>query len=67
MILGEAHLTVPCWSPCPSDKNEMKEFFLGTYSSRDDTVTVYNRAWDVRHNMITIPLGKVRLHNELNF
>ena len=67
MITGEAYLTIPCWRPCQSVKNEMKDFFLGSSTLRHDSTIVYGKAWDVRHSIITIPLGQVRFHNEHEF
>ncbi|CAN0133352.1 unnamed protein product [Ectocarpus sp. 6 AP-2014] len=58
---GFSEVSVPCWRPSGSMQEETAAFFLGITPRLTAEDAVFNRAWDQRCRLITLPAGTVWL------
>ncbi|CAM9602015.1 unnamed protein product [Ectocarpus sp. 13 AM-2016] len=58
---GFSEVSVPCWRPSGSMQEETAAFFLGVTPRLTAEDAVFNRAWDQRCRLITLPAGTVWL------
>ncbi|CAB1115363.1 unnamed protein product [Ectocarpus sp. CCAP 1310/34] len=58
---GFSEVSIPCWRPSGSMQEETAAFFLGVTPRLTAEDAVFNRAWDQRCRLITLPAGTVWL------
>ena len=53
-------MTVSCWRPYGSIRDEIQRFFLGSSPQLVDRNILFGRAWEARSSLTTVSSGKVR-------
>ncbi|CAM9637468.1 unnamed protein product [Scytosiphon promiscuus] len=56
---GFSEVSVPCWRPSGTMQEETAAFFLGVTPRLAAEDAVFNRAWDQRCRLVTLPAGTV--------
>ena len=60
MISGSSKITISCWRPTGSMRDEVASFFMGnTANLTNDDIVCGKAAWKSRCRLVTIPTGKV--------
>eukprot|EP00638_Chattonella_subsalsa_P022530 CAMPEP_0117877090 /NCGR_PEP_ID=MMETSP0950-20121206/13979_1 /TAXON_ID=44440 /ORGANISM="Chattonella subsalsa, Strain CCMP2191" /LENGTH=604 /DNA_ID=CAMNT_0005731003 /DNA_START=6 /DNA_END=1821 /DNA_ORIENTATION=- len=58
---GLSVITIPCWRPTKSIRDEISAFFLGITPRLVNEEVVFSKAWDQRCRLTTLPSGKVSI------
>ncbi|CAM9794720.1 unnamed protein product [Discosporangium mesarthrocarpum] len=58
---GFSEVKIPCWRPTGTMQEETASFFLDLTPRLTNEDVVFNRAWDQRCRIVTLPAGTVIL------
>lgn len=64
---GAEIIRVPCWRPTVSMQEEISGFFLGVSPQLKNDEVLFNRAWEQRCRLVTVPAGTVLLQVSVLF
>ena len=56
---GTAQVKISCWRPVGSMRDEIASYFLGVNPELSSTEVLFNKAWEQRCRLVTIPSGDV--------
>mmetsp|Transcript_31833 Transcript_31833/g.103430 ORF Transcript_31833/g.103430 Transcript_31833/m.103430 type:complete len:80 (-) Transcript_31833:205-444(-) len=66
MISGSSQITISCWRPTGSMRDEVASFFMGnTANLINDDIVCGKAAWKSRCRLVTEPAGKVQIDVEI--